>query len=107
MNHQLTAVDVKHVKQQITACIKLYQRDFTQEANDFYAFVREKRAGLHNEGGTIEGDHAIERALFEMPVGLYGMLTQNLSPEEFVWFKTKEGARWFAKNFKNYALVEV
>jgi hypothetical protein len=108
MKHQLTGVDVQHVKKQISACIKLYHRDFKEEAEAFYEFVRQKRAGLHNEGGEhVDGvDHAIDRALFEMPVELYGFITQNLSPEQFVWFKTKEGGRWFAKTFKSYALIE-
>lgn len=108
MKHQLTGVDVQQVKKRISACIKLYHRDFREEAEAFYEFVKQKRAGLYTESGEqIDGvDHAIDRVLFEMPVELYGFITQNLTPEEFVWFKTKEGGRWFAKTFTSYSLID-
>lgn len=108
MNHQLEAVDIREVKKKITACIKLYHRDFREEAENFYNFVQLKRKDLIKESGEmVGGEHAIERILFEMPETLYGFIATNLSPEEFTWWSTKEGSRWFAKTFKKFSLVEV
>ena len=43
------------------------------------------------------------RALFEMPEEVFTALLMQLDEEEMVWFKTKEGGRWFAKTFPTFA----
>lgn len=49
------------------------------------------------------------RALYEIPVDLQEMLIMGLESDEMEWLKSgganhKEGGRWFAKKFKEFAL---
>jgi len=107
MKHSLDSVDKAEVKRIISAAIKLFHREHPGEAAAFYEYVRQRKAGLHNDmGAVIDGDHAIERALFEMPVGVYDVLMKNMTPEQLVWFATKEASRWFATTFPKYSLID-
>lgn len=102
MEHELDSSQKNAVKKKITAAIKLYHRDFREEAELFYSYVAQKKNSFDD---VVHTDHAIERALFEMPENLHGLIAMNLEPQELVWFKTKDGGRWFAKTFDKYALV--
>lgn len=106
LKHELAPVDKREVKRIITVAVRGFHEKHREEAELFYQYVREKRGGLHNDMGDTGGDHAIERALFEMPVGLYEVLMKTLKPEQMIWFNTKEGSRWFAKNFQAYSLLD-
>jgi hypothetical protein len=103
-NHQLDALDVSVVKKKIDNCLRLYFERFPQEARDFFTIVEQKRKTLSHYG-RMPGDHAIDRALFEMPETLANVLFSNLTPEQLVWFRTKTGSRWFARTYPKFALI--
>lgn len=60
-----------------------------------------------DEFATVKGEHAgvsAQRALYEMSENLYQSLQTQLDGEELGYFKSKEGARWFIKQFKEFSL---
>lgn len=44
------------------------------------------------------------RALYEISDTLSTMLILGLSDADLVWYKTKEGARWFAREFPEFRI---
>lgn len=44
------------------------------------------------------------RGLYETPEELYAMFLIELDIEDMQWFKTKEGGKWYAKKFKEFAI---
>lgn len=44
------------------------------------------------------------RGLYETPEELYAMFILELDEIDMQWFKSKEGGKWYAKKFKEFAL---
>ncbi len=49
-------------------------------------------------------DTPMIRGLYETPEELYAMFIIELDPEDMNWLKTKEGGKWYAKKFKEFAI---
>lgn len=98
----------KHIKEIVRNYIRLYPGD--------YEIVKEgvkmqKGLLLDTKFGVAKGQGSEMRALFEIPADLSEMFIMGLEPEEMEWFKAggadrKEGGRWFAKEFKEFALPD-
>jgi len=86
--------------------IKTYVREYTlafpQEWEAFKEAMEVKLGQSKDAFGEIADSELIERKLFEMPETLYTILDMKLSKEDFSWFKTKEGSRWFAKQYPQF-----
>lgn len=97
-----------HITQIVEEYIKLFPDDFAT----FKKAMEMQRHMLKDEQyAAAEGTSGQMRALFEMPVDLSEMLIMQLTEEEMEWFKAggsnrKEGAHWFAKKFKAFALPQ-
>lgn len=93
-----------HIKKIVEDYIKLFPEDYETVKKG----VQMQREALIDEKyGTGVGSEM--RALFEIPVDLSEMFIMNLTEEEMEWFKAggvdrKEGGRWFARTFKEFAL---
>ena len=68
--------------------------------------VKANRMAQKYNTGKLEGDHAIQRALHEIPEKLQIILIKNLDVDQTEYFKSKEGARWFATRFPQFSLAE-
>ncbi len=86
----------------VTGIVDDYKKIFPDEYKAFVKQQKLMRNGLINEYAGVEGDKAVERKLFDTPATLHSMLVDKLTPEETKWFASKEGGRWFAKNFKEF-----
>jgi hypothetical protein len=97
---------MNETKLHITRIVERYIKQFPEE----YALVIEaitmKRSMSRNQYANLEGSKDT-RALFEISETLSTMFVMDLSEEETVWFKTKQGAHWFAKKFKVFTLPEL
>jgi len=98
---------MREAKIKIEECVTEYKQVFTEEYILFKQFVIDNRKELRDEDyGSVEGDHIVERKLLEMPETFYAFLLKALTSEEFKWFKTKTGHRWFARKFNEFCLVK-
>jgi len=61
----------------------------------------QKEASL-NEWAEVDSMDYVERKLFEIPETLYAILKVRLDEDGWLWFKSKEGSRWFAKKFVEF-----
>lgn len=97
-----------HITQIVEEYIKLFPDDF---ATFKKAMVMQRNLLKDPKWGVAEGTGSGMRAIYEMPVDLSEMLILQLTEEEMEWFKAggsdrKEGARWFGKTFKAFALPQ-
>lgn len=86
-----------------------YKRLFGEEYAAVAAYLKERRKGLKTQFAELEApsrglrrNEALERGLYEIPERLEAMLNKHLPMESAMWLRTKEGGRWFAKEFKEF-----
>lgn len=97
----------KETKEKIKECVKAYEDIFVYEFNQFKVGIREKRNQLRDQKfGETKGMDFVDRVLYEVPVTLYEIFIRRLSPDDMKQLKSKKGARWFAKAFPEYRIVE-
>lgn len=82
-----------------------YKKLFPDEYQAVIDIVKDKRNNLRTEFADVKGSDSIDRQLNEMPATLFEMLHNNLQPEEFAWFSTKEGTRWFTNLYKEFMIT--
>lgn len=101
---------MQNAKAHITQIVNDYRRLFPEDYKTVCEGIALQRSLLlDDEFGVAQGTGSEMRALFEIPVDLSEMLIMQLSEEEMEWFKAgggdrKQGARWFAKEFKEFTL---
>lgn len=93
-------------KANITMLVREYINMFGSEFAAFKMSVSEKRSAQSNKFAETQGMDFVVRALYEVPETLRVIFDQSLEPSDLVWLQSKEGGRWFAKNFPDFALSE-
>lgn len=93
---------MQFTKKHIREIVARYIRENPEEFKIVKDGIQMKHQLTHDEYASLEGSEM--RALFEIPETLSVMFTTELDEEETIWFKTKQGAFWFAKTFKVFAL---
>lgn len=86
-------------KNLIDAYVKEYTLTFPMEWAAFLRSNKEKLRQSNDAFGTVENSDLVERKLFEMPETLFTILDMKLSTDDMKWFRTKEGAIWFATRY--------
>lgn len=99
MNIQTTQNKIKNI-------VFGYKELFPQEYKIAVAAVEMQRRIQKDEYASTGGDGNLQRAILEYPEKLSMMLIQKLDVDELTYFKSKEGARWFAKTFPMFSLAE-
>lgn len=102
--------DKELTKKRISNLVMGYKTLFPEE----YAFVvnqiEAKRRTQGDEFAQMKLENPmLERALYEVPEKLFIAFMNELETEEHNYIKgqkSKEGARWFARTFKEFALAE-
>ena len=91
-------------KGNIRTLVQEYERIFPAEYANFVLGTRAQRA-QGPETGEMRGSEFIERIVCEWPETLDAIFKQQLTDEDEAWLYTKEGTRWFAKSFPEYAVI--
>lgn len=81
-------------------------REFPDDWRECQFEINYQRQNLENDMAEIKGRHAVKRALFSIPEKLSSMIALKLSEHEMAIFKEKENARWFAKEFPQFAITK-
>lgn len=90
-------------KKNIESVVAKYKFAFKDDYNAVVEAVEAMHHMVIDDFATTK-DSQTMRGLYETPEELYAMFIMELEPEEMDWFKTKEGGRWYAKRFKEFAL---
>lgn len=99
-------LSIENTQAKIKNATHLYKTKYPDEYKAVTEVVRQKRSQLKHKTGAIDGDHAVQRVLVEYPEDLDVILLKNLDEEEYKWFGTKIGKRWFAKEFPEFRVAE-
>lgn len=93
----------------IIKIVENYKMLFPQEYFMVVEYLKERRKDLKTKfaeitetKGGLKSHGMIERALHEVPVNLEKMFSLSLTMEGLMWLRTKEGARWFAREYKEF-----
>ena len=81
----------------IMANVLQYTKTFPQEWEQFKLQMKQVRDNAKNKFGEIEGSDTVERKLHEIPETLYSMLKMSLCEEDWDYYNSLEGSKWFAK----------
>lgn len=98
-------MDLK-TKMKIRTAVADYQKLFPRDYELLIATINQQRENLANEMAEIKGTHAIQRGLFTISEKLSGMIAMKLTQEEALSFSQKDNARWFAKEFPQFAITK-
>lgn len=90
----------------ITNIVSEYKRLFPDEYKLFVKEMRGKKDVQSNQFSEIKGDMSLERALLEYPETFYTILRIRLTDDDWKYFDTKPGVRWFAKTFPEFAIAQ-
>ena len=93
-------------KQKIDKSVKDYIQMFPEEFEAFKKAHRIKVDMQANKFASSERDSMVERALHDVPETLYSSLRLKLNDDEFNYFPSKAGARWFAKKYPVFAVAK-
>lgn len=98
-------IEKKGVQSKIQELVKTYSEVFKPEYLAVVNHLKEKRKSA-NKMGSVKGDHVLQHAMFEIPATLHTLLNTRLNKEEWEYYISKEGTRWFALKFKQFASFE-
>lgn len=93
-------------KQRIKNLFKLYKDTWPEEYRTFCEGMEVNRQIMRDEFASVKDGQIVGRALHEMPEKFYAAVIQELESEELEYFKSIDGARWFAKAFPECALPQ-
>jgi hypothetical protein len=87
----------------IRTAVADYQKMFPEEYKDLLKVIKAQKENLKEDMAEVEGHH-IKRALFTVSEKLSVMIGKKLDTQEMEFFKSTEGARWFAKEFSQFRI---
>jgi hypothetical protein len=85
-------------------CVAEYEMMFPWELEAFKKGMRAKRES-QIKSSVLKGTDALERQILEYPDNLYTIMKATLDEQDWVYFTSKKGARWFGKMFPQYAIT--
>lgn len=103
-NNSLDTLQKTTAQNKIRNCIILYKRTFPDDYETVVYEIANRRKLNVDKFASLKGDHAIQRALFEIPETLMVGILANLDEHQMGYFKSIEGSRWFAKTFRQFAV---
>lgn len=92
-----------HFKRSIRNIVNAYRTQHAEEYKLLCDAIAMQRKVL-SDPTYGEAKASDMRGLYEISVTLQEALIEHLSEDATVWLKSKEGGRWFAKEFKEFAL---
>lgn len=92
-------------REMIKEIVAKYIKENPQEYKIVVKGIEMKKKLRADEYASVEGSPNM-RGLFEISETLSTDLVLGLDEQTMVWFKSLEGARWFAKEFGQFALPD-
>lgn len=95
-------------KASIEATVSAYIRQFPDEYRIVCDAIKGKRKLTHDEFASVEStkEKYVERGLYEIPETLSIALILELNDGAITFLKTKQGGRWFARRYPEFALPD-
>ena len=103
-------VSKQHTQKRVINLVEVYKRAFPNEYKMACDGVKMQRQLQADETGKLKGEHSgtsAQRVLFECPEKLYQSFVNGLDGDELLYFKSKEGARWFTRACPQFAIAKL
>ena len=100
-----------NTKDRIRQAVSEYKKLFPDEYQAVVDHIKNERRSQATDWATLEGNHAIERKLGEVPETLFSMITQMLTVNELNQFRAtgdagKKAQRWFFNAFPEFRVTK-
>lgn len=99
----MKSINDKLTKTKIKRMVDLYKVLHKIEYDKTVKYVALKRDAMKDEG-RVDSD-IIKRALMEYPERLLDMIENGTEPDEYKWFRSIDGAKYFAKLCPEFLLI--
>lgn len=96
--------NVKLLKKRIEGMVKLYKLLHKKEYDAVVEMVKQKRKYVENDGKI--DSKIVKRALMEYPEILLDMLEKSMDRDEYSWFTSMEGVKYFSKVCPEFLLIK-
>lgn len=93
------------MQEKISEIVQDYIRLYPEEYETFKQAQVVKVEAQRTKFGEAKAD-VLTRKLHEVPEALFTMLKFRLTEDEFEYFESLEGAKWFAKHFLQFRAAE-
>lgn len=93
-------------KEHIEKLVRDYTTLCQEEYGAFCASNKIKQNNTSDDFAELKGTDYLVRKLYEIPETLHTILKAQLSSEDWVWFNSQEGSKWFAKKFKAFRAAQ-
>lgn len=97
---------MEDIKKKIISVVNEYKNVYKEEYDLFCTQIKLVQKSQTNEFSEIQNSDMVERKIAEYPETLLGVIKARLSHDEFKYFETKEGTRWFVKQFKEFSVSQ-
>lgn len=97
---------MQKAQNKIKNAVFLYKQTFPEEFKLFCKGMEMTRRLQRDELASVKESQAISRMIHQVPEKLEQLFITNLDVEELEYYKTKEGARWFAKTFPEFRVPD-
>lgn len=97
---------MENTQAKLTKSVTEYEEMFPWEVQEFAKGMRIKRDN-QKKFAVVDKTDALERQILEYPDNLYTIMKANLDTDDWVYFTSKKGARWFGRTFPQYAITEM
>src|SRR5438128_1822017 len=89
----------------IDGFVDAYQKLYKEEFAEFLKGQKAKALDRTKWGEMKASDYVI-RGLVEIPETLYNLLHMRLEPDEWKYFDSLEGKKWFGKKYPQYLITD-
>lgn len=92
-------------KKKVIEAVNFYKRVFSKEYDEFIKTIPLKKK-LRFPNGKTKGDEVVSRIVSEYPETLYTMFNLSFSKEDWAWFDSEQGRKWFFKEYLEFRASE-
>ncbi len=94
---------MKSIQNKIISITNKYIRRNFEEYSGICQQIKDKRNLQKDKFASTGTDTFIGQLLTEIPETLDNLLQEGLTEEEWLYYKSKEGTRWFAKHYPEFS----
>lgn len=94
---------MKTIQNKIISIVEKYIKKHYKEYVAVCSQIKEHRELQKNKFASTGKDTYISQLATEVPETLDNLIQLGLDEEEWIYYKSKEGTKWFAKRFKEFS----
>lgn len=99
-------MEYQGTKSKISRVISEYKRLFPVEYSTFCSGIQQKVSLNANKHGEIKNAEYITRIIAEYPETMYAAFKLNLNEDDWGFFDSTKGMRWFVEAYPEFKRVE-